>query len=88
MPLLHVFIFPRVGGRGRTMFRGRADSASAAAFSTIFGGRIWLDLGCQPCKTGAKSPFRRRNGCIVCRLDVGDTNFPRGTMERHLPLLT
>jgi hypothetical protein len=39
-------------------------------------------------KTGTNSPFRRRNGCIVCRLDVGDTNFPRGTMERHLPLLT
>ena len=34
-----MFIYPRVGGRGRTSFRGRADSAGAAAFSTIFGGK-------------------------------------------------
>jgi hypothetical protein len=45
-------------------------------------------FGLSAMKTGANSPFRGRNGCIVCRLDVGDTNFPRGTMERHLPLLT
>jgi hypothetical protein len=65
------------------------DGIGAKVQPVAVGSRLFEDkYSTEKYKTGTKSPFRRRNGCIVYRLDVGNTNFPIGTMDGHLPLLT